>query len=177
MGHRSCVSLFVCVYACVHVHTPVCLHVCMCVCMHVCVCDPCRQVLGWGLRSGLKPPAQMLTGSEGLQSALWPRFFPTIHSRRHCPLGLRPRPEFPRSPPGRWWLVAPSGAQCPPGRLEGPLGLRCPPVWEVAQPGLSWAWVGPSRPPDSPASAHPQPPRLAQPSSSVSLVTRWPLSA
>ena len=103
----------------------------MCKCKHMCV-SAAGRCCGSGLRAGLSSPAQTLAGSEVLQSVLWSCSSPQLTSQfsRSIGLGL----SFPGSLQAGGDSWPHSGAQVPPGKHEGPQGLRCPPAWEVAQP-------------------------------------------
>ena len=86
-------------FLCVHTHASECVHVQARMCLlQADAVDPA---------SGLNLPAQTLMGPEGLQSALWPRSFPSNSQQTHGRLGPRPWPKFPRFPAGRWGLLAP----------------------------------------------------------------------
>ena len=106
----------------------------MCKYKHIYV-STAGRCYGSSFRSGLNSPAQTLTGSEDLQSVLRSCFFPVAHVTVLCVQGLGLN--FPGSLQAGGDSWPHSGAQVPPGKHEGPQGLRCPPAWEVTQPRLS----------------------------------------
>lgn len=166
---------------CISVCMDACLCGCTCGCKHAWVL-PVGRRCGSGFRRGLHSPAQRLTESKRLQSALWPRLSPIVPSKLPGPLGLSLSLTFPASfqVGGDSWPHP--GAQRLPGTLEGTQGPRCPPVWRVPQPlsrGPEWGpGVSPGTPwpPDTPAPARRQPPLLGQPFSPPAPPEMAPLS-
>ena len=113
---------------CVHTHASECVHVQARMCLlQADAVDPasgqdltCQLRHSWGPRVCKVPSGHVL--------------FPVILSKPMVVwvrgLGI----SFPGSlqAGGDSWPL--SGAQVPPGKHEGPQGLRCPPAWKVTQP-------------------------------------------
>lgn len=110
---------------CVHLGIMPIAHECMCACMCVLPMD------GAVAHTSGQDLTHQLRYSPGGTSTLWPCVFPTIHSKLHGPSGLSlglSSPDVFQADGNRW---PHSGAQCLPGRQEGPQGLRCPLAREV----------------------------------------------